>query len=108
MGYMWFHRSFHRQRLPNVEHHVPRPTSGQSKAHIAPHGVSLKEWIEKRCAEDFDLVMNRSNQNCIGHAGTLDSEVVAMSRMERQPGSSRHNGQQRKGGKGKGGKGAKR
>jgi len=41
--------------------------------------VTLKEWIEKRCGGDFDLVLDGRNQNCIGHVGALKPEVVAQS-----------------------------
>jgi len=43
-----------------------------SKRALLPGGVTFKEWIEKRCGGDFDLVLDCSNQNCIGHAGTLN------------------------------------
>jgi len=69
----------------------------EAKCALLPRGVSLKEWIETRCGEDFDLVLNRSNQNCIGFAGSLDSEEAAMSKTERQPGSSRSKGSKAKG-----------
>ena len=41
--------------------------------------MTLKEWIEKRCGGDFDLVLDGRNQNCIVRAGTLNPEVLAQS-----------------------------
>lgn len=100
---------FTRNGFPTLSTMCQDAQVGTTKRTLLPNGVSLKEWIEKRCGEDFDLVLNRSNQTCIGHAGTLDSDLVEMSRMERQPGSSRYNAQRKGGKRGKGkGKGAKR
>ena len=80
---------------------------GRAKCALLPRGVSLKEWIEKRCGEDFDLMLNHSNQNCIGHAGTLDPEGVAMSTTEK-PDSLSHSRSHQNSRRRKGGKGAKR
>ena len=55
------------------------PGDSNSTSLALAGGVTLKEWIEKRCGEDFDLVLDGRNQNCIGHVGALKPEVVAQS-----------------------------
>ena len=82
-GICWFIDNFNGNGFPTLSIMCQDKAVGRAKSALLPRGVPMKEWIEQRCGEDFDLVLNRSNQNCIGYAGTLDPEVVAMSGMER-------------------------
>merc|ERR1712176_1148436 len=49
----------------------------RAKGAALPPGVKLKQWIDNRCADVFDVLPDRAGDFCVVYAGTLDPDEAA-------------------------------
>lgn len=62
---------------PNLSHAGVDHGIKMARAALMPKGCSLREWIERRCGEEIELMLTPAGQYAIGFVGQLDTETVA-------------------------------